>query len=269
MTTAETLQRIREPLFAGRTYYVRKGGNDLDDGLSVGAAFETLDYAFYSLHRVDPRGGSVEVNAGEGTWNEPTSSLSIDKPLIDVRYTFDGNLTLSGVGDATVLDATGLSYGILNHGSSRFWLRNLAIKGGAYAILNEGSQLYINGPVSITGDANTNALINAGNMGKVYITDRAVLSGLSLTGLRAAEHGDIVVVSSGTVHYNNPAFSICNAYCGHESLMTFYTGATISGAATGKRYIVNADSVVDVQGRGPNSLPGTVAGDVFKGSQFL
>jgi hypothetical protein len=113
---------------------------------------------------------------------------------------------------------------------------------GFYSVSAQGAKLYIN-PTgqSITG--NLSAYVSA------------------VAGVIQFFGGTITV--TGT-----PAFSWNFAFATRLGMITC-GGVSFSGAATGKRYTVSQNSVIDTSGGGANFFPGDVAGTTAAGGQYI
>jgi hypothetical protein len=66
---------------------------------------------------------------------------------------------------------------------------------------------------------------------------------------------------------NNPNFSNSFAYAMTGSLVSFYA-ASWSGSATGRRYFVESNSIIESYGKGANYFPGNSAGQAITGGYY-
>ncbi len=64
-----------------------------------------------------------------------------------------------------------------------------------------------------------------------------------------------------------PAFSLAYAFASDTSLISV-SSVTFSGSATGTRYNVSANGVIDTAGGGATYLPGNSAGVAATGGQY-
>jgi hypothetical protein len=82
-----------------------------------------------------------------------------------------------------------------------------------------------------------------------------------------SDGGNIILQVGGSITFSGgPVFSqaVFDSQGGHMLL-----AGTFSGAAGGKRYIAAANGIIDTQGGGASFIPGSIAGTVSTGGQYV
>lgn len=258
----------REVLTANRTYYVRTDGSNSNTGLvdSSGGAFLTIQKAIDVVYgTLDLGGFNVTIDVGDGTY---TGAVSATSPQVGA-----GSITI--LGDAT----TPSNVVISTTSATAFRLSGfgvkLSISGVKISTTTSGNCIYVSngGVVAITGKVEFGAC--AGNH---MITDtQGVISCTSvnydITGgatchMNASQNGQIIVFGNTVTLTGTPAFSVQFA----RATGTAYLNAasvTYSGSATGTRYSVSNNAVIDTSGGGATYLPGNAAGSTAAGGQYV
>ena len=252
---------VREKLTAARTYYVRTDGSDSNSGLAntAGGAFLTIQKAVDVCAALDFNGFSATVQVGDGTWTAP---------VITVSSTVNGVLTIAG--NATTPDNVLWS---LSSGSC------LTASGPGVRVTVKDMKLQTSGVSGIVSSgrasvAATNCTFGA--CGYSHVT--------------GASGGVIVISTSCRIVGNAPSFAnldnanIDMTLCaftltGTPAFSTAFITAqalsyarcvlpTFSGAATGSRYSVSTNSVINVNAAGETFLPGNAAGTKTTGGEY-
>jgi hypothetical protein len=262
---------MREQLTANRTYYVASSGSsDSNNGLSVGSPFATIQKAVDVIcNTLDCGGYNVTVQIADGTYGP-----FIVKPVIGSgEFTIQGN---SGATQNVVVSSSsaqhaivgGFSQNTLYYGMPVAWtikyVKVIATGGiGVLAIgnsiltlvsVNFGTCLYGHIYATLCAAIRVklgNYTISGGAGGHIIAADTSVIS----------FEGGTTVTLTGT-----PAFT----YFADASRLGAITtpGVTFSGAATGTRYIVSLNAIVQT-GAGANHYPGSVAGSTSTGGQYV
>lgn len=262
---AENVNADRERLTADRTYYVATTGSDTADGLTSAAPFLTIQHAYDVItDTLDVGGRIITIQLAAGTY---TAGLTLEVPWVgggDVKIlgdittptnvviapttgncihllqvTLSGRLYVLGVKLTPATSGFGILhgglgvvfYGFLNHG---------AVTGGFHlASAVQGAVLSSTGPSTISGSANAYALTIDGTLAQNQL--------VTLTG--------------------TPAFS---SFTIAQNGSTQAWAVQPSGSATGQRFFVSTNAVIDTHSSANATFfPGNSAGVVQSGGQYL
>ncbi len=250
---AGRLGRIK--LAANATYYVRTNGSDSNDGLSNSAtgAFLTIQKAIDVVCALDLSIYAVTIQVATGTYTAPVTLKT---------YVGVGPVTL--LGDATtpinvVISTVGFCI------SAPTVLGAWVVNG--FRITSSGA-----GGFNISGSNITLGNINYGPV-STYHLNIEFTSNVSVFGAQTisggaqihwlVSHDSALDVRVGTYSFTtNPTnFSLQFANVSLASSLQC-NGLTFGniGFATGTRYLVDRNGVIDTAGGGATYLPGTVAG---------
>lgn len=250
----------REVLTADRTYYVRTDGSDSNNGLAntSGGAFLTWQKAWDTILTLDLNGFNVTVQAGDGTY---TGTLSIQSPQIGGLVTFQGN---SGTPANVVLSTSSAAINV-NCPCPLITFKDFKIttSGGDCLDVQGGASVAISG---LNFGTCADGQIRVIGPGFLTIAGNYTITGGGtahwLTQLNGAINGNTKTITlTGT-----PAFSWF-ARCETAGLINFYQ-PTFSGSATGSRYAVTQNSVINVYGGSTSLFPGNSAGSTSTGGQY-
>ena len=260
-----TASQVREKLTGNRTYYVRTDGNDSNTGLAntSGSAFLTVQKAINTIITLDLNGytttvqiadgtytggvditvpwlgGSVTIQGNSGTPSNVVISTTSDDCFL-IQTVFPGTLTIKDMKLQTATSGNGIRHngvGVLNYQNIDF---GTCVTFHVYAD-GPGAYILATGNYSITGGCDTHWVANLG--------------------------GSIVAVSITVTLTGTPAFSAQFAYSTTVSSIVPYN-VTFTGSATGVRYLVNLNAVINTVGGGANYLPGNSAGSTATGGQY-
>lgn len=252
----------RERLTAARTYYVRTDGSDDNTGLAnaAGGAWLTLQHAVDTISTtLDFAGYTVTLQVGDGTYaagatftnmlvgaaaqlrivgNTTTPASCVINSATDI---FRASTAISVSINGFKLVTTG-NYSIIAAVQGSVITVGSAMEFGAAALAHLGS--FVGAVISasgytVSGGASAHWLVQRGN--------------LTISG---------VVTVTGTPAFTS-AFAQVNLSGFVQALGTF------AGSATGTRYIVNGNSVLNANGAGATFLPGDAAGTTGTGGQYL
>jgi hypothetical protein len=82
------------------------------------------------------------------------------------------------------------------------------------------------------------------------------------------QDGQFSCLSQAVTLTGTPAFATAFAYASIAGIQA-WNGTTFSGSATGPRYSVAGNSVVNTAGGGANFFPGNAAGSTATGGQYI
>jgi len=260
--------RIR--LFADTTFYVATTGNDGNDGRTPGTAWKTLQRAWNVLQQAYDLGGFVAtIDVADGAY---TAGLTARGPIVGQQgangVVFLGNFANPALCTVTVnanvcfyadsgaaftvmgfkLAGTNLSYGLAGNDGGQ--IRGAALDFGAFP-------------------AGTHVAATAGAVVELF-ADYAI-SGGAIQHLSASNAAIRYATSPLTVTLTGaPAFSNAFAFIATlGALFGPYSGATaFVGGATGKRYDVRLNGVINTSGAPVGFLPGNAAGSTATGGQY-
>jgi hypothetical protein len=256
---------LRWRLSANTTFNVATTGSDTTGDGSSGNPWATLQHAIdFVSNNVDLNGFAVQINVAAGTyagftasgaWVGAITGGSVNPPVtLNGDTTTPANVTINGTCIVTFCCAIGVQ-GFTFTGST-------GINTSRYSL------------IQITGNctfAGTNAVhMQIGRFGTVVVA-----AGYTIAGTTPSSHW--VVVNNGVLIVNGgltltlsgtPAFS--NGFINASKCATTNTaGITFAGTgATGARYAVSTNAVVDTGGGGANYFPGSVAGSTATGGQY-
>jgi hypothetical protein len=251
----------REVLSADRTYYVRTDGSDSNDGLSntSGGAFLTIQKALdVVLGTLDLYGFDITIQVADGTY---TGKVSFTSPQVGAgAITIQGNAaTPSNV----LVDTNGAAF---------------SLSGGAVILTVKDMKISINTMAGQQFSVQKGALLNFGNVEfgastaqHIFVADLGVVNCIANYAISgsASSHwaisgGSLRCQSKTITLSGTPAFSagFANANrCG----VCVVNGNTFAGSATGPRYSVATNGVIDSGGA---TFPGNSAGTTTSGGQY-
>jgi len=253
----------REVLTAGRAYYVRTDGLDSNTGLAntSGGAFKTIQKAIDTVAALDLSIYNATIYCGAGTRTENLvlkRTLGSGMPILEGDVATPSNCVLTvSSGQCIALD-TGAVWTLRGFklGTTGGWCVDIPQPGchliidgkmeyGAtplfHFVVAVGGTLSIKAAYAISGSAYSHIFVQAG--GTLFYTPGAV----TLTGSPAWSNVFLNVTSGGIVSAG---------------------GITFTGAATGKRYDVSLNGVINTFGGGANFFPGNSAGSASSGGQY-
>ena len=249
----------RELLTADRTYYVRTDGNDSNTGLvnSAGGAFLTIVYALSVAASLDTSLYNVTIQVGDGTYVENT--ISIPNLLGSGTLTITGN---TGTPSNVVIDG-GFSKDKAGTTVIISYMKLIKSSGTATNAISSQFNAVIYWDGIIFGSGFTYH-ISVVYMGTVLGSGNYTIEGGAVAHWRAQYSGLITVPNRTITLSGTPAFS--NSFARIEGLsFLLATGNTYSGSATGSRYVVSQNSVIN----SGVTLPGDSAGTTATGGQYV
>lgn len=260
-------RHVRDMLTTNRTYYVRTDGSNSNTGLvnNAGGAFLTIQKAVDTAAALDLSIYNVTIQIGTGTYADAVafkSYIGTGPITIQGDLTTPSNVTssLTTSFNFSAVNVTGrwrvagikltntgnFIAGIYCENSTVEWSN---IEFGAFSGTSSVHlQVGFGGVLRSYG----NYSISGGAVAHIYATLGAVISNIGRT-----------INITGT-----PAFSNWFAGIFSGSLLQI-NGNTFLGAATGARYSVATNSVIDTNGGGASYLPGGSSGSATTGGQYV
>ena len=273
----EVLKSLRLPkwLSADTDFYVRSDGNDENDGLenSAGRAFRTVQGALDTIttnYNFGPHRVTLNVAAG-----------SYDKFRIPKFTASTGTLTISGAGEATVIESDAL-YGVQSTYGSSAIIRNMQIHlnvvsssniNSAGVQVSNSSTITMHDVVVVVNESTAIAshCIRATSGSTVYVAGGSslVMNGLSagsaLRGIHVASNA--FVTQTGDIYMSGVCTIGCEATQGGNFYKQSSGSPVITGSFTGKCYYATLNATISTRG-GAAYFPGTSAGTTETGGQY-
>jgi hypothetical protein len=259
----------REQLTAARTYYVRTDGSDANSGLvnSAGGAFLTLQKAYDVIDAtLDLAGFTVTIQLGDGAY---AAGLLVAQPwtgggavVIQGNAGAPANVHISTAsGSLGGLKVTAPLPGLITIKDLKITASNIVALWASAPGTLRFSNLVFGATASfhIAADAPGANIVASGNY--------EIVGGASAGHAIANGQGRIVCASITVTLTGTPAFGVF-ANGGRLGFVSF-EAVTFIGGATGPRYIADVNGVVYVGGAGATFLPGTTAGTVANGGQYV
>lgn len=264
------LTNVKIELTADQTYYVGgAGASDLNPG-TAGAPWATLQHADAMLRQIDINGFTVTVIVSGAL----SLGLLATGPYpgaiggVGVVYRFNAGSGITVTGSNCMAATDGAAFSIA--GSPTF---STLTAGDGF-----GNCVYATAFGIILLDGNVNFASGAGNhivadvSGNVTIQQAYTISGGAAAHIVTSRNSFVgfldatmTLTLSGT-----PSFS--TSFVEFENLGQFYASSSFisfSGAASGVRYAGSANAIAQTEGGGANFLPGSAAGTLITGAQYL
>ena len=251
---------FREKLTAARTYYVRTDGSDANTGLSntAGGAFLTVQKAVNMCAALDFNGLPVTVQVGDGTWTAPVA----------VTSTTNGVLTIAGnaaTPDNVLWNLSSGSCITVTGPGVRVTVKDMKLQSSGVAGVVSSGRAYVAAENCTFGACGYAHVAGAGG-GTIAVSTPCRIVG-SAPSFANLDNADLDTTAVAFTLTGTPAFS--NAFIAAQALS--YARCvlpTFSGAATGARYYVTTNSVINVNGAGLTFLPGSNLGRKDSGGQY-
>jgi hypothetical protein len=264
---AVQLGQVRLRLTSNLTLYVSTSGSDSNNGLTSGTAFATIQKAYSVLGQNYDLAGqyTATISVGAGTF----PALNAYFPIVGLNGA--GSVVINGAGSATIIStSTSGSNAVSATGGAQFTLSNLAVStsgsasNGVYSA--NGGSIAIGAGVTFNGCVN--AHMYAVSAGYIGVNANYAIAGSANTHITSAS-GQISITAGITVTITgSPTFSggfATSNYAGFISAISI----TFSGSASGPRYSVGANGVINTNGGGASYFPGSISGTAATGGQYV
>jgi hypothetical protein len=257
--------QFREVLTGVRTYFVRTDGSDSNTGLvnSAGGAFLTIQRAVNVSLTIDIGGFGVTISVAAGTYAAGfllSSSFVGGNVTVSGDTTTPSNVLISNAANAFEVSGPGVS--ILVQGFKVASTTAGSI--GCYA--HDMGKLTINGKMEF-GALTSGSHITTSKGGQIAVGTAYTISGGTNTHLNAGGAGQIIANVLTITLTGTPAFGIAFAQSQGVSSIQLIAN-TYVGSATGVRYNVTGNGIIDTSGAGATALPGNAAGTTSTGGQY-
>ena len=260
----------RELLTANRTYYVRTDGSDSNNGLAntSGGAFLTIQKAIDTAAALDLSVYNVTIQLADGTYTI-TSSILGKNAVGSGEIWIVGNETTPANVVITASTTTGSTTGMLYFlGLSRLY----RVRGVTFQCHRRIKQRHLHRSgfdghlpehrVWLRARCASSFVVRCRfEAGRAVYDRRRGTSHIQRTTAALLNYRFSTITLAGT-----PAFSTCFALvqvCG-----VLLANSTFSGSATGTRYTVTLNGVVQTFGGGASYFPGSAAGTTATGGQY-
>lgn len=259
-------------LTANRIYYVRTDGNDDNNGLTntSGGAFLTIQRAINVVCGLDLQQYNVTIQVGAGTY---TGGI--------ILYAYQSSAPTSGrvtiLGDATtpsnvVISTTSASAILGTHGCGIWNVSGLKLTtatSGHGLVAPWGCEIVITGKMDFGVVAAGYGQIFVTVGGRVEIDASYNVTAGGKAHYWAAGGGLIGILAGITVTTSNtPAFVTGFALSDQISWIEAISITFAGTGATGSRYLVDLNSVIQTGGGGANYFPGNAPGSSATGGQY-
>lgn len=274
--TSQLNTALRTVLTQDATFYVAPGGVDAPgNGLSIVSPAATIQYIIDLLQAgYDLNWRTATIQLANGSYNQSTSHIgSIPGLQAAARLVIQGNMAspnlVTWVGNPCLNCSNGAlvsvqgmtlqsaaSQCVIAQTHSRVLVSNVIFGTtlNSHMLAARGASIQVNGNYTIAGGGASH--LTCFEAGEIFCDPPP--GNYTTAGI-----GSPTVTLTGTPNFSN-AFALCNA----TSIMKI--GAVFAGTgATGVRYKVNYNSVVNTQGQGANYLPGDQAGVLTQGGQYV
>jgi hypothetical protein len=251
--------------------YVSPFGSDSNNGLSPGSPFLTMQKAWNTLAaRYDGAGGNGQINLVDGTY---TTGLTTAVPAV-------GFNTVAIVGDVPaplnclVSVTNAPCFAIQGPGVANVSISGVKMVSSGIIATNgySGSAVCARGVTQLLvgnvefGACSANHLMATPDSA-IAVNGNYTISGGAGVHYSATNGGFVFAPAPYSVTLTGtPAFSQF-AYANVLGCVT--ANLTFSGSATGQKYIAGLSSAINTNNAGPNYFPGSSAGSVFGGGQYL
>lgn len=239
---------FRPKITFARTYYVRSDGSDSNTGLtnSTGGAFKTIQKAIDTVAGFDLNGFTVTIRVVAATFPEPIVFKDLTGP---------GNVLIRGhTNDYTAIISNPDTMAFQGTFAGKYTLQYLTITAPQIGIEVRGSGATVEfsdvefGASTIHLSANEGATIRA--IGNYRV------AGGAMAHVGVYTQGRVIVNGRTLTMVGTPAWG-SNCLSANENGLIVFTGNTISGASTGKKYSAGTGGGIVLY---TGAVPGDTAG---------
>ncbi len=259
--------RVRSAL----TLFVSTTGNDSNDGRTASTPFLTIQKAVdVATQQFDfSFTGDVTISIADGTYTL-TGSINCDRVVGQGSIVFLGNTTTPA---NVIITASSGSFSIVSvrRSAVRYSFRGFTLQatGGTHNGLDIGALCQAQMDTLVFGSG-LNSQIIASNMALFTINGSYSITAGAAHHIRCSQNSTIIYAVALTVTLTGtPAFTSEFVNSDRSAAVSCPASAiTFSGAATGKRYVVATNGLIDTLGGGATYFPGDVAGTSATGGTY-
>ena len=262
------LLAIRTRLTANTTFYVSTTGSNSNNGLSSGAAWLTIQHAWDAIcTQYDLAGFTATIQLADGTYTTGLVAFNghcgAGLIAINGNAATPSNVVISTTSaDAMVFDARVAPINVvLSNLKVTTATSGNGVRGQNHAVITLGAGLIFGACANYQISSLSGALVNPQNG---YLINGGAQAHLQFVNGTIELPTGITITLSGT-----PAFSqafAAGSECGDAQITS---GITFSGSATGSRYTLATNAVINTFGSGTSYLPGSTAGTTATGGQYV
>ena len=265
-------RHVREKLTANRTYYVRPDGNDSNSGLAntPGGAFVTIARMLSVVASLDCSTHNVTCQVGDGTWTE---NVVLPKMLGSGVFILQGNVATPA--NCHIFLAGGTC---IDNRSGNAWTVNgfkLSASSGSVTCIDSRnySETLVGANMEFGSAGALGTHMFAFALGRISLPNGAAytISGGAVWHWRSSRHGLINAFGTQITLTGSPVFTgvATSAFALAEVVSAiFASGATFTGSATGVRYNVSGNSMIETGGGGASFFPGNSGGTAATGGEY-
>lgn len=262
---------LKMALTGNATFYISAAGNtpagnDSNDCLTAATPCLTSQHVWDMLAaNYDLAGHTATIQYADATYS---SALNAQKPVTGgsaANIIFNGN---SGTPTNVFISVTSTDAFAANGPLIGFTVQNMKLKtttGGSCLNAEFGGSIFVGAGINFNGCAS--AAMQADTAGASIRTNaNYTVSGGGNYLWAAWSTGIIKDVGHTVTISGTPAFSPAAVSNSNGNLILY--GQTFSGSATGQRYSISLNSVINVNGAATTYLPGNSAGATATGAQY-
>ena len=259
------LNSLRTRLNSDATYYVSPTGNDANSGTSL-SPFLTIQSALnFVANKLDLAGNSVMIQLMDNGTTYAGASL--------MNAVIGGQVIIGG--NATTPSNTQVSSLNCSNSGINLQVQNMTIANTATTCLqaNNGAVITL-GAGFFFGGAVGQAQMAATNGGEIILGNGYTISGSAAFHAITSNGGKIISAGGITVGLiGTPNFSSAFAQSTNTGVISL-PGISYSGSATGKKFSVSSNGVINTNTGGGGSpdlnyFPGSIAGTYATGGQYV
>lgn len=255
--------------------YVSPTGSDANNGLTPATPFLTLQKAAAAVSQLSLGGLNFLINLANGTYTAGAVFSGPSNGAANATNGGGGQIIISGAspGGAIIADTSSSVAAIIALFGVQVSLQNVTISStNGSAVFPSYSAIINIGPGVVIGACHFGQF-HAETFGAVRIINSYTISGGAPAHLQAVLGGFIIYLEAGTTvtTTGTPAFS--NGFAESDQNSVIYCNAsfiTFAGTgATGLRYIIRGNAIVETESGSATFLPGNAAGETQTGGQYL
>ena len=275
-TTSFVQSAARPKLIANTTFYVGyPGGSDTNQsngwGMTTGTSFVTLTAAYTRVvDDYDCQGFNVTFQLNDGTY---PSTLIYGYLLAASSVSIVGDVGTP----ANVVIAGINAFGIRFFECGQIFLGGITISAtgtaGQYTyqgiglVADTGSYITLTSPIIFAASGYTQLAAYNGGLFETVGVAYTITGGTNAH--MSAVNANIITVDSTITITGTPAFATAFATSSGSGANLIVYSTTFVGSATGVRWIVQQNGVVNTLGAGGSYLPGSSAGESLTGGQYI